>query len=156
MSREWGQIAYQFVYKFLPIYTLYFFVLSLQVPAHVTTYFWTAVALSLAAYISICINYLIGAAALWTTESRWFFWVNYSLSMLLSGFFIPIEWLPKWLHAISTHSPYPYLQYYPTRIYLEYDSFTVLGGSILWCAAMTLLCLGATQMMCRKVEVQGG
>jgi ABC-2 type transport system permease protein len=156
MSREWGQVAYQFLYKFLPIYFLYFFVFSIHTPVKLSVYGWTAVSLALAAYISICINYLIGAAAVWTTESRWLYWVNYAFSMLLSGFFIPIEWLPKWLHAISVFSPYPYIQYHPTRIYLEYEQGSVLEGSVLWCLAMTLACLFVTRLMRHKLEVQGG
>ncbi|WNQ11911.1 ABC-2 family transporter protein [Paenibacillus aurantius] len=156
MSREWGQIAYQFVYKFLPIYFLYFFVFQLQVPSQLSTYAATAAALLFAAYISICINYLIGVTSLWTTESTWFYWLNYSFSMLLSGFFIPLEWLPGWLHAISVWSPYPYLLYHSTRIYLELESFTVLTGSVVWCLLFTVLCIGATRIVRRKLEVQGG
>ncbi|GGG23300.1 ABC transporter permease [Paenibacillus abyssi] len=156
MCKEWGQIAYQFVYKFLPIYALYFFVLPLHVPSSWQTFFWTAAALSLAAYITICLNYLIGALALWTTESRWLYWVNYAFSMLLSGFLIPIEWLPKTLADISRSSFYPYLHYIPTRIYLGMEDRSALIGAVCWCAAFTFLCLAATGFMRRKVEVQGG
>lgn len=156
MSKEWGQIAYQFMYKFLPIYLLYFFVLPLHVPSSILTFLWTAVALTLAAYISICLNYLIGAAALWTTESRWLYWVNYAFSMLLSGFMIPIEWLPSWLASISRHSFYPFLNYIPTRIYLGMETPLSITGSVLWCLFFTGLCLAVTGIMRKKVEVQGG
>ncbi|BFH11401.1 hypothetical protein WJ0W_005339 [Paenibacillus melissococcoides] len=117
---------------------------------------WTAVALTLAAYISICLNYLIGALALWTTESRWLYWVNYAFSMLLSGFLIPIEWLPSWLAAISEASFYPFLHYVPTRIYLGMEAPAALTGSVIWCALFTALYLAVTGIMRRKVEVQGG
>jgi ABC-2 type transport system permease protein len=156
MCREWGQIAYQFVYKFVPIYALYFFVLPLHVPSTPITFLWTAVALGLAAHISICINFLIGAAALWTTESRWLYWVNHAFSMLLSGFLIPLEWLPRWLSAVGSASFYPFLHYVPTRIYLGMDDASALAGSIVWCAALTALCLAVAHVMRRKVEVQGG
>ena len=32
MSREWGQVWYQFLYKCIPIYVLYVFIFSLQLP----------------------------------------------------------------------------------------------------------------------------
>ncbi|WP_442601284.1 ABC transporter permease [Paenibacillus sp. KN14-4R] len=156
MSREWGQIAYQFVYKFLPIYILYFFLFSLKLPMHFSTYVWTFLALALAAYISICIQYVIGVMSMWTTESQWLYWVNYALSMLISGFFIPIEWLPSWLRAISMASPYPYLLYYPTNIYLDKVDPSVLIGSLMWCIGLTLVCLYVTRFMRHKLEVQGG
>ncbi|KRF39203.1 ABC transporter permease [Paenibacillus sp. Soil787] len=156
MSREWGQVFYQFLYKFIPIYTLYYFIFSLQLPHHASVYGWTAIALVLAAYISICTNYLIGVAALWTTESRWFYWVNYSFSTLLSGFFIPLEWLPGWLRTISFYTPYPYLLYYPTRIYMQLEQGTVVLGALLWGIGFTCVCLAVTKGVRRKLEVQGG
>lgn len=156
MSREWGQIAYQTVYKFLPIYILYFIIFSLQVPHELSIYIWTAVALGFAAYLNICLNYLIGAAALWTVESRWLYWLNYALSMLLSGLFIPVEFLPSWLQTISFCSPYPYLLYIPARIYLGYETPWALVGSVCWVLFVTAVCLTVTGWVRRKVEVQGG
>lgn len=156
MCREWGQIAYQLVYKTAPIFVLYVLVLSLRLPEQAMTWLLTACALILAAYISICLQYLIGVCALWTTESRWLVWVNFAMSTLLSGFLIPIEWLPGWLQTISRMSFYPYLQYHPTRIYLEYENGSALFGSIAWCVAMTFVCLAVTAIVRRKLEVQGG
>ncbi|WP_219835553.1 ABC-2 family transporter protein [Paenibacillus sp. R14(2021)] len=156
MCREWGQIAYQFLYKSIPIYALYLLILPLHVPSSVLTCLWTAVALALAAHISICINFLIGAAALWTTESRWLYWVNYAFSMLLSGFLIPIEWLPGWLRMLSHASFYPFLHYIPSKLYLGLESAQSLYGSVLWGILLTSVCLFTASRMRRKVEVQGG
>ncbi|UJF34170.1 ABC transporter permease [Paenibacillus hexagrammi] len=156
MSREWGQVAYQFIYKLIPIYLLYFFVFSLHLPQQASVYGWTVLSLVIAAYISICTNYLIGVAALWTTESRWLYWVNYALSMLLSGFFIPLEWLPGWLRTISSCSPYPYLIYVPTRIYMQLEQGWAVMGGLVWGVVMTSLCLVVTAWVRKKLEVQGG
>ena len=93
MAKEWGQIAYQFVYKSIPIYLVYYFAFSLHLPGKASTFLYVAIALAGAAYLSICINYLIGASALWTTESSWLYWGNHAMINLLTGFFIPIEWV---------------------------------------------------------------
>ncbi|MCR8642484.1 ABC-2 family transporter protein [Paenibacillus sp. N1-5-1-14] len=156
LSQAWGQVAYQFVYKFLPIYILYYFMFSLSLPNQVSTYLWTTLALVMAAYISICIQYMIGLISMWTTESRWLYWVNYALSMLISGFFIPIEWLPAWLRTISLASPYPSMLYYPTNLYLGRIAPSVLFISLLWCIGFTFFCLLMTRFLQRKLEVQGG
>ncbi|AJY75514.1 ABC transporter permease [Paenibacillus beijingensis] len=156
ICRESGQIAYQFLYKFLPIYAVYFFALPIRVPQTAAAWLWTSLALLLAAYISLCIQFLIGAAALWTTESTWMYWSNYALSTLLSGFLIPVEWLPGPLAMISRFSFYPYLQYVPSRIYLEMDGPERLIGALIWCVCLTAVCVAATAIMRRKVEVQGG
>ncbi|GIP38062.1 ABC transporter permease [Paenibacillus sp. J31TS4] len=156
MSREWGQLLYQLLYKVVPIYLLYVLALGIRMPERPVTWLWTILALALASYLSICIQYLIGVCALWTTESRWLVWVNIALSQLLSGFLIPLEWLPGWLQTVSRATFYPFLQYMPTRIYLEMEGPNVLAGTIGWCLVMTVLCLGITRLVRRKVEVQGG
>lgn len=156
MAREWGQIAYQFIYKSIPIYLIYVLVFSLQLPMQWTTYCLTALSLVGASYLAICMNYLIGISALWTTESSWLYWGNHALINLLSGFFIPLEWLPNGLEKLAWISPYPYLLYVPTSLYLERGDISWLGGTLIWCVLMTGVCLLATRVVRRKVEVQGG
>lgn len=156
MAREWGQITYQFLYKSIPIYLIYVFTFSLQLPAQWITYLYTALGLLGAAYLAICMNYLIGVSALWTTESSWLYWGNHALINLLSGFFIPLEWLPSGLEKLAWATPYPYLLYVPTTLYLERGSGAGLWGTLIWCFLMTLACLLVTRIVRRKVEVQGG
>jgi ABC-2 type transport system permease protein len=156
MCREWGQIAYQLLYKTMPIYLLYLFTLSLPVPSDASTWLGFIGAILSAAYISICINYLIGITSLWTTESQWLYWVHYSVSTVLSGFLLPIEWLPGWLQVVSRWTPYPYLQFIPSKIYLGLEPLTSMLGGLVWGAGFTLLCLFATAWARRQVEVQGG
>lgn len=156
MSREWGQILYQFLYKSIPIYLVYLIAFKLRLPENGMTYVLTTASLFGATYMGICINYLIGVTAMWTTESSWLQWANHALINLLAGFFIPIEWLPKILQTIAWWSPYPYLLYVPTRIYLGYDDGSLLLGTMVWMLLLTLICFLATYYLRRKVEVQGG
>ncbi|NMO95163.1 ABC transporter permease [Paenibacillus lemnae] len=156
MAREWGQIAYQFLYKSIPIYVVYYFAFSLTFPSQLSFLVYAGLSLAGAAYMSICINYLIGASALWTTESSWLYWGNHAMINLLAGFFIPVEWLPEWLQNIAWLSPYPYLLYVPTRFYLGLGSVSALWGTLFWCVLLTAVCLLVTGVLRRKVEVQGG
>lgn len=156
MSREWGQVLYQFIFKSIPIYLVYLIAFNLQLPDDAMTYIWTATSLLGAAYMGICINYIIGATAMWTTESAWLQWTHHALVNLLAGFFIPIEWLPDWLQTVAWLSPYPYLLYVPTRIYLGYPDALLLAGTVIWGVLLTLLGFLATYFLRRKVEVQGG
>lgn len=155
-AKEWGQIAYRLVYKSLPIYLLYYFVFSLSLPYRMTDVLCTMLALLGAAYLSICINYLIGVSSLWTTESSWLSWGNQAMITLIGGFFIPLEWLPGWLERIAWLSPYPSLMYVPTTIYLGNGQASSLWLTLFWCVLMTMACLLATRQLRRKVEVQGG
>lgn len=156
MGREWGQIGYQLIYKTVPIYFIYIWTIGLPVPTDAATWIFTLTSLASASYMNICINYLIGVTALWTTESNWLYWVHFSVSSVLSGFLVPIEWLPDWLSRISAWTPYPYMQHVPSKIYLGLAHPSTMCGGFLWCALLTALCLAATAFVRRKVEVQGG
>ncbi|KIL39278.1 hypothetical protein SD70_20985 [Gordoniibacillus kamchatkensis] len=156
VSREVGNIAYQALYKSVPLFIFYFLFFRLPLPSHPAVYGWTALSLLCSAYLAICLQYLIGIAALWTTESRWLFWVNYACHLLLSGFFIPLEWLPGWLRHVSAATPYPFIQYHTTRLFMGLEGPQPIIGSALWGALLTALCLGATRLARRKLEIQGG
>ncbi|MCQ6557106.1 ABC-2 family transporter protein [Paenibacillus mendelii] len=155
-SKEFGKIYYQFLYATIPIYLVYMLLLGIRIPERPETWLWTLLAIFFGAYISMCISYVIGVVALWTTESRWLGSLNWSVSSLLSGFFIPIEWLPGWLRPISMFSPYPCLQYIPTRLYMEMNGPSTLIISASWSIALTLLSIALTRILRRRLEVQGG
>ncbi|MFC0211629.1 ABC transporter permease [Paenibacillus chartarius] len=156
MGREWGQIAYQALYKSLPMFVFYYLIFRFPLPQQPAVYAWTLLSLICAAYLSICLQFLIGIAALWTTESRWLFWINYACHTLLSGFFIPLEWLPEPFRQLSAVTPYPYIQYHTTRMFMGLEGPQAIVPALLWGAALTGLCLFATRLARRKLEVQGG
>lgn len=156
VSREAGRTVYFFLYCCIPIYTVYALFIPIRQPERPETWLLTAIALIGTAYISICISYMIGITALWTTESRFLHYLHHALNTLLSGFLIPVEWMPSWLQAVSRCSPYPFLQYHPTRIYMEMEDPHMLIGSIGWSAGLTAVCYLLTRIVRNKVEVQGG
>ncbi|OWR30859.1 hypothetical protein CDO73_09735 [Saccharibacillus sp. O23] len=155
-AKEWGQIAYQFLYKSIPIYLVMLLALGLTPVDGGRTLPIALLALAGSAYMGICIGYMIGVSALWTTESSWLHWGNQALMNLLAGFFIPLQWLPGWLQQIAWASPYPFMLYAPTQFYLGKGNPLALLGTLAWCVALTILCLLLTRVMRRKVEVQGG
>ncbi|MDI4648890.1 ABC transporter permease [Cohnella hashimotonis] len=155
-GREAGSILYNVLFTALPLYVLYALFVGLPVPSDPERWLRTLAALVMAAYTGICISYCIGVTALWTVESRWFSLLNYSLSFVLSGFLMPIAWMPGWLQTISRLSPYPVFNDIPTRTYLGYAAPTWLLAPVFWCLLLTLACIAATSAVRRKVEVQGG
>ncbi|GGN97985.1 ABC transporter permease [Saccharibacillus kuerlensis] len=155
-AKEAGQIAYQFLYKSIPVYLIMLLALGLMPAEGGRTLPLALLALTGSAYLSICIGYLIGISALWTTESSWLHWGNQAIMNLLAGFFIPLQWLPLWLQQIAWASPYPFMLYAPTQLYLGKGDPALLLGTLAWCTVLTLVCLLATHVMRRKVEVQGG
>jgi ABC-2 type transport system permease protein len=156
--KEWGKIGYSLIYRTIPIYTFFAFVFSLPLSPRPMTYVWTAASILMASYLNICINYLIGVTSLWTGEARFMYWLHYAVAMLISGFFIPIEWLPPVLQNIASWTPYPLIQYAPVTIFLETNGapLRTLLLALAWCVGFTAVCFPATAWMRRKLEVQGG
>ncbi|MEK0315443.1 ABC transporter permease [Cohnella sp. 56] len=155
-GKEAGSIAYNALFTAVPLYVLYTLLFGLPVPADPLIWLWTLPALLMAAYTAVCISYCIGVTALWTVESRWFSLLNYSLSFVLSGFLMPVAWMPGWLQTVSRLSPYPVFNDIPTRLYLGHAAPAALLAPALWCVLLSLACLAATSAVRRKVEVQGG
>lgn len=155
-GREAGSIAYNALFTALPLYALYTLIFGLPVPSDPFVWLRTIAALAMAAYTAICISYCIGVTALWTVESRWFSLLNYSLNFVLSGFLMPIAWMPHWLQTVARVSPYPVFNDIPTRTYLGHAVPEALLAPLVWCALLSLACIAATSAVRRKVEVQGG
>jgi ABC-2 type transport system permease protein len=155
-AREAGSMIYNAMFTSLPLYVLYVTFLGLPVPQDPLVWLRTALALIMASYSGACIGYCIGVTSLWTIESRWFTLFNYSFSFVLSGFLLPIEWMPTWLRYVAEASPYPIFHSVPTRLYLGKAGAASLLIPFAWCIAFTLGSLAMTRIVRRKVEVQGG
>ncbi|HZG85768.1 ABC transporter permease [Paenibacillus sp.] len=156
--KEAGKIVYSFMYRAIPIYAFFALVFSIPLPSRPEAWAAAACSLVMASYINICINYMIGAASLWSGEARFLYWLHYAVAMVISGFFLPIEWLPAPLRAAAVWTPYPYIQYAPVTLFLGTNErpLAALLGALAWCAALTALCYAVTAVVRRKLEVQGG
>lgn len=64
------------------------------------------------------LQYLTGVMAFWLEET-WILRVMLSIvSYFLSGAIIPLDLYPKWLVDILNLTPFPYLTYYPIKIFM--------------------------------------
>lgn len=155
-GREAGSIAYNAIFTALPLFFIYDWMFGLAVPREPAVWLWTAAALLMAVYSALCIGYGIGVASLWTVEGRWFHLLNYSLNFVLSGFLMPLQWMPDWLQAVARASPYPIFHSVPAGLYMGKAGPDTLLVPFLWCLLLTAGALAATKLVRRKVEVQGG
>lgn len=102
----------------------------------------------LASYVLFFISLVIGiiiAFFISLNLSFFAFWVNeiwapryiYSIVLwFLAGSFFPLDILPKFIYAILLLTPFPYLIFLPSKIFLNGFSPTILipmGLSLIWC-----------------------
>jgi len=69
--------------------------------------------------ISFFIYFMISSAAFWTNQI-WALRFSYmTISTLFAGGLFPLDLLPKAIYKIFLLTPFPYLYFIPTKIYLE-------------------------------------
>ncbi len=81
------------------------------------------------------VQYMLGLMAFWLEET-WILRVIFQMiTSFLSGAVIPLEFYPKWLTQILDYTPFPYLGYYPIKIFMG-DSHLMLKGIFALCLWM--------------------
>lgn len=90
----------------------------------------------LALMVSFVYKMIIGLTALWVIDFEGIEQLVFMLTLLFSGFVVPLDMFPQYLRTIATFLPIPYTIYYPVRMFqgkltLE-QSLLVIGIQILW------------------------
>jgi ABC-2 type transport system permease protein len=111
--------------------------------------------------VLFAIEFLIGISAFWLVEVRGLYaLVMWGITGLLSGYFLPLEFFPRWLAAIAHALPFPAMVYTPAAIYAGSLSgsgaITAVLGQLAWVVAL----FGGGRVLFsvayRRLVVQGG
>lgn len=144
LAREAADKLFNILFFIMEISLLYFLLkppIIIQTDFLVLSYF--LITLIGALVINFCINLLISLTAFWT-ENSWgpLFLMTIILESLGGGLF-PIDILPKQLFNILMLTPFPYLIYFPAKMYLGTMSFSEISFGvsvmILWIAILVIL-----------------
>ena len=156
VARELGNVWYSFLFRTMPIAAVFALAVGVHVPQRSATPALLVVAVALAAYVGLCLHYIVGISAFWTIRSRWAIQFLHTATFGLSGFMVPVELLPGLLGPVAAALPFAAMQYYPARIYLELSGPEALLWPFFWSIALTAICRVLTRAARRKLEVQGG
>lgn len=106
-------------------------------PNHWQTYFLFGLSTFSAMTLFFVISWFLSVFAFWTEElwaTRWLFGVIFL--EFFAGAFFPIDVLPIMLQKIINLTPFPYLAFFPLKIWLEQLPMDVIwknfGLSVLW------------------------
>lgn len=156
LSREAGNVAYQALYRSVPMALLFAATVGFPRPGSAGALLLTVPSLLLASYIGMLLTYTVGISSLWTVEMRWAHWTYHSLLVLLSGGWVPVDILPGWLGKVAPYLPFASQQFYPLRIYLGLSGPGVLVIQGAWALLLTVWCQWLTNRATARVVVQGG
>ncbi len=99
---------------------LLIFRFPLSFPKNIATYFPFLVLSLLAMFLYFFLSFTLSILAFWTEEiwaTRWLFGVIFL--EFLAGAYFPLDVLPSWLTKIVYLTPFPYLVFFPMKIWLE-------------------------------------
>jgi len=111
--------------------------LEFYFPHQPATYFAFLFILFVAIILYFFMALVIGAFGFWTEDTwatRWLFGLVFL--EFLAGVYFPLDVLPQWLVTITKFTPFPYLIYFPIRVWNQQvsglESFQVILVLLLW------------------------
>lgn len=120
--------------------------------------FFASVALALG--VSFAFRFLYNLPAFWLLHYRGPMLIALVVSLVLSGFVIPVRFFPDWLATIANATPFPALVQTPIDIFVGHTTgveiLTALGGQAAWLAILLFACRALLGAGTRRLVVQGG
>lgn len=155
LAGMYGKRLYNFVFRSLTLAGIFWLTVGLLPPASANL--WLLVpGWLLAMHSGIIITYLIGLVGFWTVEANWMYLAAQSLTFMLGGASIPLDFMPAALRSVALASPFPCLAYYPATLYLGTGGVRELISLALWAVGLTALAALLTWRARRRAEVVGG
>lgn len=156
MAREAGALGYSTLLRTLPLAAVFGLLVGLPRPGGPAGVAVAVAATLGGAWIALCLNYLVGISAFWTTETRAAHWLLYAVAINLGGADLPLRAFPAVLRAAAEWLPFAGLLSTPVLAWMGSVPPTALLASAAWALALGWLCARVTRAARRRVEVQGG
>lgn len=106
-------------------------------PQNNLTYLIFSLVAVLAVFLYFFLSFFLSLTGFWTEDvwaTRWLFGIIFL--EFFAGAFFPIDVLPDWLAKIIYSTPFPYMVYFPLKIWLEQIpisfSFKIVFLSLVW------------------------
>jgi len=138
LSRDMADKVLNVVFTIIEVsLLLWLFKINLYFPQEATSYIYFFVAVTLAFFLNFILSMTISITAFWTEDvwaTRWLFGIIFL--EFLAGSYFPLDVLPKWLMKFIVLTPFPYLLYYPVKIWNEqligFQSWGIILVCVFW------------------------
>jgi ABC-2 type transport system permease protein len=156
-----GTSTHTALFNMLPKFLLFYGVFELSLPGEPLTVLLFIISVVLGYVILFSLEFIIGIFAFWLVEIRGiYFIIIWGLSLLFSGYFLPLEFYPALLAKIAAVLPFRAIIYFPTAIYTGQATggalITALLIQLTWVVVLMGLGRLGYRAAFRKLVVQGG
>jgi ABC-2 type transport system permease protein len=161
LSLDLAQKTVHVVSAFLEVALLAAFVRGgIFFPTRPLTWILFAASAALASLIFFFMEFLVSSLAFWTSESGGPLFCFELFLQFAAGAFFPLDVLPEALRRALTATPFPYMVYFPARIFLEKvspaEAAGVLTHEAAWLAAFVAAALWVWRVGVRSYAAEGG
>jgi ABC-2 type transport system permease protein len=129
-------------------------------PTHFVTWLLFACSAILASLIFFFMEFMVSSLAFWTSESGGPLFCFELFLQFAAGAFFPLDVLPESLRRVLSATPFPYLVYFPARIFLEKvplaEAARVLAIEAAWLGVFVAGALSIWRAGVRSYAAEGG
>jgi ABC-2 type transport system permease protein len=133
---------------------------GLYLPTHFTTWILFSTSAVLASLIFFFMEFIVASLAFWTSESGGPLFCFELFLQFAAGAFFPLDVLPEFLRRLLSATPFPYLVYFPARIFLEKvplaEAARVLAIEAAWLGVFLAGALAIWRAGVRSYAAEGG
>jgi len=160
IARQAGKSFYYLFFRGLPIFMVMVLFFPWVPPVSSFALFLFFVSLVFASLITFSFEFMVGLSAFWLLDTRGIRQLVFGISILLSGFLVPIPFFPEGLSKICAWLPFIGQSYVPVAIYLgKYTGAQILSmflRQVIWSVMLILCGRVFWGFAVRKVVIQGG
>lgn len=160
LARDFGRAIAQLLMRGVPIMLAYAIFFDIDVPSGLVWWLAFLVSLVLAWMVSFGWRFLVNLSAFWTPNAIGFSRFFFTLSWFLSGFLMPLRFLPDWFVRICYLTPFPYSVNTVLEVYLGIiepgELLAALFGQFIW--VIILIFMGHLTMRAgiKRLIILGG
>jgi ABC-2 type transport system permease protein len=133
---------------------------GLFIPRHPATWLLFGCSAALASLIFFFMEFMVSSLAFWTSESGGPLFCFDLFMQFAAGAFFPLDVLPDALRRALEATPFPYLVYFPARIFLEKvtpaEAARALASEAAWLAVFLAAALSIWRAGVRSYAAEGG
>ena len=132
-TRDWADKLLNMIFSIAEITVLYFWLRpQIMFPTDSATILLFLAAVSIGIGLNFVIGFITSTATFWAPGNTWGFWFIYLVILeVLSGIMFPLYVLPKIAYDLLMLTPFPYLLYFPTAVYLGKLELTLILRGLL-------------------------
>jgi ABC-2 type transport system permease protein len=159
LSQQIGDKLFNFVLRGSFTYLVGILYFNAHIPA-ISDFSGFLISILFAILVSSAFSFLMNATAFWLIDNSGVITIASIITMLFSGFLIPLAFFPPWLARVAAVLPFQATTSIPVQVFLgrlQGQAFAeAIALQAFWAIALTFLALVVMRTAAQKIVIQGG